>query len=91
MIELHATPLFERIYVLVDVEDTTTASGLIIPKESQDMVATGIVLKMGPLAKMAALVTEGAHVMFNKNSGLPLTIEGVEVRLMMVNDLLSLV
>ena len=47
--------LFERIFVHVDAEENKSPSGLIIPKESTDMLATGTILALGHLLGFSVL------------------------------------
>lgn len=85
---IKSNPKFERIYVLVDKTDSISESGLYIPPESQDMIASATVLKIGPKASlMDPTLNVGDKVIFNKFAGIDFTLEGIPIKMMMVGDL----
>lgn len=86
--EQKVQPLFERIFVQVDQEAETSPSGLIIPKDSKDMITMGTVLAVG--TKMPPnSVSVGDRIIFQKHAGIDLKIDGETVRMMMVNDVFA--
>ena len=65
------TPLSDGVLVKVEEEDTTTASGLYVPKKQKEATDTGIVVEVGPgnivdgkLQKPA--VKKGDRILFGK-------------------------
>lgn len=81
-------PMFERIFVKVDDAESTSPSGLVIPKDSKSMITTGVVVRVGTTVKDEQL-REGQRVLFQTHAGIDIQVDGEKVRMMMLNDVFA--
>jgi len=86
---LKGRPLHERVIVKMDEAKTVTEGGLLIPDEAQQTVTTATVIAIGNLVnREGENLKPGDHVIVQKMCGLPITIEGNQYKIVMVNDIL---
>jgi chaperonin GroES len=94
---MNIRPLHDRIIVERLEEETTTASGIIIPDSAKEKPQEGTVLavgkgKMTEDGKILPLdVKVGDKVLFGKYSGTEIKIEGNEYLMMREDDVLGVV
>jgi chaperonin GroES len=94
---MNIRPLHDRIIVERIEEETTTASGIIIPDSAKEKPQEGTVLavgkgKMTEDGKILPLdVKVGDKVLFGKYSGTEIKIEGNEYLMMREDDVLGVV
>ena len=94
---MNIRPLHDRIIVERLEEETTTASGIIIPDSAKEKPQQGNVIavgkgKMTEDGKVLALdVKVGDKVLFGKYSGTEIKIEGKEYLMMREDDVLGVV
>jgi chaperonin GroES len=88
-------PLGDRLIVKAVEEDTTTASGIVLPDTAKEKPQRGKVLAVGP-GKMldsgdrAAIgVVEGDEVLFGKYSGTEIKVDGEEIKILRESDILA--
>lgn len=90
---MNLKPLGDRVIVKADEAETTTASGLILAKETKEKPQTGIVLAVGPgkLDKdgnyLPMPVKEGDKVLYGKYGGTEVTVENDEVLILRADDI----
>ena len=90
-------PLYDNILVKVDPISTMTASGVILVSIERDSslkgtvvaVGHGIKLKSGELRPLT--VKEGDKVLFKKDIGTKMKVDGEELLLMRENDLFGVI
>ena len=94
---MNFTPLNDRILVKRADQETTTASGLIIPDSAREKPLRGTILAVGkgsvaddgsvkPLA-----VKAGDDILFGKYAGTEIKIEGTEHTILREDDILGIV
>lgn len=81
-------PLGDRLLVERIEEETTTASGIIIPDNAKEKPSRGKVLAIGSDVEE---VKEGDTVVFGKYSGTELVLEDKEYLVLEVSDVLGIV
>ena len=85
-------PLSDRVLVLPNPAETTTASGLIIPDSAKETPAAGKVIAVGPgTAEVKMEVKVGDEVLYGKYAGTELNIDGVSYLMMAQRDILAVV
>lgn len=84
-------------YVLVEPlpQETTTASGIVLPETAQERPAHGQVLAVGDDAvmngiKVSAPVSVGQRVVYKKWGGDEIKVKGVEYKLVRFDDLMAI-
>jgi len=82
-------PLSNRVLVEREEEQTTTASGIIIPDNAKEKPLQGKVLAVGPDAKDEG-INEGDTVVFGKYSGTEITLDGKEYLILNSDDILGI-
>jgi len=82
-------PLSNRVLVEREEEQTTTASGIIIPDNAKEKPLQGKVLAVGPDAKDEG-INEGDTVVFGKYSGTEITLDGNEYLILNSDDILGI-
>lgn len=92
MSKVKIKPLADRVLVLPDEAETTTASGIIIPDTAQEKPQKGIVIALGKgKVDEPMTVKEGDAVLYGKYSGTEITIEGKDYLMMKESDILAIV
>lgn len=82
-------PLHERVIVKEIPSPEKTSGGLLIPSEAREIPTTGVVLMVGNLVNREGEdIMAGDIVMYMKYAGLPVTVDGVECRILMCNDII---
>ena len=85
-------PLSDRVLVLPNPAETTTASGLIIPDSAKEKPAAGKVVAVGPgTAEVKMEVKVGDEVLYGKYAGTELHIDGETFLMMAQRDILAVV
>jgi chaperonin GroES len=90
-------PLHDRVIVERVENETTTASGIVIPDNAAEKPDQGIVLAVGPGRKndkgelIAPNVKTGDRVLFGKYSGQTVKVDGKELLVMKEDDLFAVV
>ena len=85
-------PLSDRVLVLPNPAETTTASGLIIPDSAKEKPAAGKVIAVGPgTAEIKMEVKVGDEVLYGKYAGTELNIDGESYLMMAQRDILAVV
>ena len=85
-------PLSDRVLVLPNPAETTTASGLIIPDAAKEKPAAGKVVAVGPgTAEVKMEVKVGDEVLYGKYAGTELHIDGETFLMMAQRDILAVV
>jgi len=92
MSKVKITPLADRVLVLPNAAETTTASGIIIPDTAQEKPQKGIVVALGKgKVDEPMTVKEGDVVLYGKYSGTELSIDGTDYLMMKESDILAIV
>ena len=89
-------PLEDRIVVLPDEGETTTASGIYIPDTAKEKPQQGKVLAVGPgkfdedgEKRIPLDVAEGDTVVYSKYGGTEITVDGQDVIILSQRDVLA--
>ncbi|PID47335.1 MAG: co-chaperone GroES [Proteobacteria bacterium] len=82
-------PLGQRILVERVEEATTTASGIIIPDNAKEKPLSGKVLAISKEVKEEGEVNEGDKVLFAKYSGTEVNLEGKDLLVLNLDDVLG--
>jgi len=92
---MNLRPLNDRVVVEPMEQETTTASGLVLPETAKEKPQQGKVVAVGPGARdedgerMALDVEVGDVVLFAKYAGTEIKIDGNKVLIMKENDILG--
>ena len=85
-------PLSDRVLVLPNPAETTTASGLIIPDSAKEKPAAGKVVAVGPgTAEVKMEVSVGDQVLYGKYAGTEIQVEGESYLIMRQSDILAII
>ncbi|NCT11661.1 MAG: co-chaperone GroES [Rhodobacterales bacterium] len=90
------TPLHDRVLVRRVQGEEKTKGGLIIPDNTKEKPAEGLVISVGPGARkdsgelIAPTVKAGDTILFGKWSGTEVTIDGEELLIMKESDILGI-
>ena len=89
-------PLSDRVLVLPNPAETTTASGLIIPDSAKEKPAAGKVIAVGPGGivdgkEVVMQVKVGQKVIYSKYAGTEVKLDGQEYIIVRQNDILAVV
>ncbi|MEM9588324.1 MAG: co-chaperone GroES [Planctomycetota bacterium] len=90
-------PLGERIVVLRDESESTTAGGIVLPDSAKDKPARGTVVALGTGkllddgSRADFQVSDGDRVLFSSYAGETVEIDDVEYLLMREDDVLAVV
>lgn len=94
---MNLTPIRDRILVQPDAAETQTTSGIIIPDTAQEKPVFGTVLDTGTgkVAEDGTIVpldvTPGDRIIYNKNAGVPVKVDGKDFLILTEDDILALV
>ena len=89
---MNIKPLSDRVLVLPNPAETTTASGLIIPDSAKEKPAAGKVVAVGPgTSEVKMEVKVGDEVLYGKYAGTELHIDGESYLMMAQRDILAVV
>ena len=94
---MNLRPLNDRVVVETVEQDTTTASGLVLPETAKEKPQQGTVLAVGPGARdedgerMPLDLEVGDTVLFAKYAGTEIKLDGKKVLIMKENDILGVV
>ena len=95
MKKVHIDPLSDRIVVMPEEADETTASGIILPDTAKEKPQMGKILATGPgkisdngtVVKMT--LKSGDKVLYGKYSGTEITLDNTDVLIMRESDILA--
>ncbi len=95
MKKVHIDPLSDRVVVMPEEAEETTASGIILPDTAQEKPQMGKIVAAGPgkvsdngtVVKMS--LKEGDKVLYGKYSGTEITLDETEVLIMRESDILA--
>ena len=95
MKKVHIDPLSDRVVVMPEEADETTASGIILPDTAKEKPQMGKILVAGPgkvsdngtVVKMT--LKAGDKVLYGKYSGTEITLDSTEVLIMRESDILA--
>ena len=95
MKKVHINPLSDRVVVMPEEVDETTASGIILPDTAQEKPQMGKILAAGPgkisdngnTVKMT--LKSGDKVLYGKYSGTEISLDNDEVLIMRESDILA--
>ena len=95
MKKVHIDPLADRVVVMPEESEETTASGIILPDTAKEKPQMGKIVAAGPgkvsdngtMVKMS--LREGDKVLYGKYSGTEITLEDNEVLIMRESDILA--
>ncbi|MDD5186238.1 MAG: co-chaperone GroES, partial [Paludibacter sp.] len=82
---MNGHPYLNRVLIEQDEAQGQTLSGLIIPDNAKEKPYTGIIVNIGPDVTITSI---GTKVMYHKNKGAEVVIDGKDYLLMMDRDLL---
>ena len=95
---MNLKPLDDRIVVLPDEAEKTTASGLVIPDTAKEKPQQGSVLAVGPGrwsddkgAHAPVDVKVGDTVLYSKYGGTEVTVDGKDLLILTSRDVLAIV
>lgn len=84
------TPLFERVLILPDAVEVKTETGIILSVDARKRPNTGKIISAGHLINEAKCpIKVGDRVLYQRYSGLDVTLDGQIYHLVMANDLLG--
>ena len=81
-------PLDERLLIIVDEADGTTASGIIIPDTAKKIPRRGTIASVGTDKDMQRDFKEGERVAFHKHAGNEVTYDGQDYTIIGRTDVL---
>lgn len=90
-------PLHDRVVVKRLEQETTTASGIVIPGNAAEKPDQGEVIAVGPGkiddkgARVAMEVKVGDRVLFGKYAGQAVKVDGEELMVMREDDLMAII
>ncbi len=95
MKKVHIDPLSDRVVVMPEEAEETTASGIILPDTAKEKPQMGKIVAAGPgkvsdngtVVKMS--LKEGDKVLYGKYSGTEITLDDTEVLIMRETDILA--
>jgi chaperonin GroES len=82
-------PLGDRLIVKAVDEETTTASGLVLPDTAKEKPTKGKVLAVGDGKRVPLDVAEGDEVLYSKYGGTEIVIEGEDLLVLRESDVLA--
>jgi chaperonin GroES len=96
MAEFQLRPLEDRIVVKPSEEETTTASGIVIPDTAKEKPQEGQVVAVGPGRwedgqRVPLDVAVGDKVIYSKYGGTEVKVEGEEYLILSARDVLAVV
>lgn len=84
------TPLGQRVLIERVEEESTTASGIIIPDNAKEKPLNGVVRAISEEIKEAGQISIGDTVVFGKYSGTELALDGKDYLVMEDKDILGI-
>lgn len=93
---MNIRPLHDRVIVKRVAEETTTASGIVLPSSATEKPSEGEVLSVGTGKRLdngqihALEVSVGDRVLFGKYSGSEVKVDGEEVIVMREDDIMGI-
>jgi chaperonin GroES len=98
MYQMNLKPLDDRIVVLPNEAEQTTASGLVIPDTAKEKPQQGKVLAVGPGKRtentgelVPVGIDVGQTVLYSKYGGTEITVDGEDLLILASRDVLAIV
>ncbi|GAB4426811.1 MAG: co-chaperone GroES [Anaerolineae bacterium] len=82
-------PLGPRVLIQPLEQETTTASGIVLPETAKEKPQQGIIKAVGTEDDMATDLAVGDKVLFPKYTGNEITVDGVKYLIMDEGDILA--
>ena len=96
--DVKVKPLEDRVLVTINEQESTTASGLVIPDTAKEKPQQGTVIAVGPGKRsdttgelITVDVNEGDTVLFSKYGGTEVKVEGEEYLILSARDILAVI
>ena len=96
--DVKVKPLEDRVLVTIEEQESTTASGLVIPDTAKEKPQQGKVIAVGPGKRSEQTgelikvdVNEGDTVLFSKYGGTEVKVDGQEYLILSARDILAVV
>ena len=89
---MNIRPLHERVIVRPTKVATLTEGGIHIPDTAKEVPTDGTIISFGNLVnRESEELKKGDHILYMKHAGLPVTIKGEDLRMIMVNDIIAVI
>ena len=86
---MKVNPIGDRVLIRLEEVEEKSAGGLFIPQTAQEKTQSGLVEAAGD--DETVTVKPGQKVMYDKYAGSPITIDGQEMLLVRMADLMALI
>lgn len=83
-------PLGDRVLVKVQMSESKTAGGIIIPQTAQEKTQEGVVVAVGTDSDVIK-VKENDKIMYDKYAGTQVKIDGIEHLIVKMQDILAVI
>lgn len=84
-------PMDDRVLVSIAEEETTTASGIIIPDTAKEKPTIGEVVAVGTDEELIELIKVGNKILFGKYGGEDISFDGNDYKIIQRSDILAVV
>ena len=92
MSKVNIKPLADRVLVLPEAAEETTASGIIIPDTAKEKPMRGTIIAVGNGTKKQPMtVKAGDTVLYGKYAGTEITVKDIEYLIMRESDIFAIV
>ena len=92
MSKVNIKPLADRVLVLPEAAEETTASGIIIPDTAKEKPMRGTIIAVGNGTKKQPMtVKAGDNVLYGKYAGTEITVNDIEYLIMRESDIFAIV
>ena len=92
MSKVNIKPLADRVLVLPEAAEETTASGIIIPDTAKEKPMRGTIIAVGNGTKKQPMtVKAGNTVLYGKYAGTEITVNDIEYLIMRESDIFAIV
>ena len=92
MSKVNIKPLADRVLVLPEAAEETTASGIIIPDTAKEKPMRGTIIAVGNGTKKQPMtVKAGDTVLYGKYAGTEITVNDIEYLIMRESDIFAIV
>jgi len=92
MSKVNIKPIADRVLVLAEAAEETTASGIIIPDTAKEKPQRGTIIAVGNGKKEEPMtVKAGDTVLYGKYAGTEITVDNIEYLIMRESDIFAIV
>ena len=89
---MNVKPLSDRVLILPNPAEEKTAGGLFIPDTAKEKPLAGKVIAVGPgTSEIKMEVKEGDQVLYGKNDGQEIQVDGTDYIIMKQQDILAII